>query len=120
MNMKKNQPEDQIIIDSFNGQYEFLSNFVYSPIVFLGKTWSTVEHLYQALKTSDKSERNTIKQCITPEEAKRIGKNIKTPPDWEHIKKDIMLKCVRLKFRQNANLADKLQKTRGSYFIGRK
>ncbi len=41
---------------SFRGKNGFLSNFAYSPIVYDGETYPTVEHAFQAAKTFDKEQ----------------------------------------------------------------
>jgi len=49
-----------MIIDSFSGKYEFLSNFYYSPIVLDNIEYPTVEHAYQCQKTFNHLERTKI------------------------------------------------------------
>ncbi len=43
-------------IASFTGKYRFLSNFADSPITVEGEVYSTVEHAYQALKSTNLKE----------------------------------------------------------------
>ena len=97
-----------MIIDYFSGEYGFLSNFSYSPITIEGKTWPTIEHMFQAGKTLDENMRERIRISPSPKEAKRIGRRMPLRPDWERIKKDVMLECVRLKFGQNRGIREKL------------
>ena len=55
------------IINSFRGNFEFLSNF--SPHSFIDKDgveWKTSEHFYQALKTNDKEMKEKILEYFTP------------------------------------------------------
>lgn len=99
------------MITSFTGEFVFLSNFASSPIVIRGKVWSTVEHVYQAIKTCDKQRREKIRLASTPGKAKRMGRRVECRPDWEEIKQKVMLKSVRLKFKQNPKLAQKLINT---------
>ena len=41
------------IIDSFRGEYGFLSNFNKSRVEFEGMTYPSVEHAFQAAKNPD-------------------------------------------------------------------
>lgn len=95
-------------VDSFSGQYKYLSNFAGSPFIWGGKEWRTVEHAFQAAKCLTDAESEMICGCFTPAEAKRLGRSIRLRPDWEEIKESVMLDLVRLKFRQNRELAEKL------------
>jgi ribA/ribD-fused uncharacterized protein len=71
----------------------------------------TVEHLYQALKTLDLSERITILSVGTPAAAKQLGKKVTLRPDWEERKLEFMETLVREKFLQNPKLAQLLDET---------
>lgn len=87
------------MIDSFTGQYAFLSNFFPSTIVYMGMAWPTVEHLYQGLKAGNEPATGIL-DCQTPGQAKKYGRKIQLRPDWEHVKDQVMLYCVRMKFLQ--------------------
>lgn len=50
-------------IDSFKGDYYFLSNMAYVGVVFDGVVYSSTEAAYQAAKTLDANERLTIQQA---------------------------------------------------------
>jgi len=106
-----------VIVNCFDGKYAFLSNFAHSPITFEGKTWSTIEHIFQAEKTLDENAREQIRLSPTAGKAKHMGKRVRLRPDWERIKKEVMLKCVRLKFRQNPELKEKLLNTKDAVLI---
>lgn len=80
-------------ITSFQGKYRFLSNF--EGNIPNGKT---VEHHYQAAKTTIPYFQNQIMQCSTPGQAKRIGRKVPIRSDWENIKIDIMRNLVEQKF----------------------
>lgn len=91
------------MIKGFQGEYRFLSNFYPSPIE-LGReygyrTYATVEHFYQACKTTDVREHDHIRLQTTPGKAKREGRKVEIRPDWEQIKDKVMLKGVREKFK---------------------
>ena len=71
------------MIDLFRDEYRFLSNFYKSPIVFESDTYPTVEHAFQAAKTSDPEERAAIRANANPVIAKRKGRRVTLRPDWE-------------------------------------
>jgi len=105
-----------MVIDSFSRDFGFLSNFFNSPMRIKGKIWPTVEHLFQACKTKDESVREKIRLCSTAGRAKRMGRKIKLRDDWEEIKEEVMLWCLRLKFR-DPQLAKKLLETGDNILI---
>ncbi len=79
------------MIDSFNGDFDFLSNFY-------GKN-RTVEHYYQAAKTLDPGWQTEIINAETPGRAKRIGQKAPLREDWDDIKVNVMLTFLREKFK---------------------
>lgn len=81
------------MIDSFSGEYRFLSNFYADPHGGL-----SVEHYYQARKTEDIEEADAILNANTPGEAKRLGRKATLRPDWDDIKDDVMLILLWRKF----------------------
>ena len=83
-------------IKSFDGEFAFLSNFYPSPIEKDGIKYPTVEHFFQAMKTTNLEERRAIADARTPGLAKRMGRQIH--PDWEDIKVDVMKQALELKF----------------------
>jgi len=104
-------------IDSFRGEYSFLSNFYGVPIK-LGKCiFPSSEHAYQTAKTKDKKLRKQIAQAKTPGEAKRIGRTIKLIENWEKQRVEIMYKILRAKFSQHKDLMDKLLATEDAELI---
>ena len=74
------------------------SNFQPSPIVIGGTTWPTVEHYYQAMKTSDPADQRKIRKLDTPGKAKRAGRKVKMRPDWEKVKEGFMMTGLRAKY----------------------
>jgi predicted NAD-dependent protein-ADP-ribosyltransferase YbiA (DUF1768 family) len=46
--------------------FGFLSHFYRSPIFLDGESWATVEHYYQAQKSSDLDYRNAIRAAVSP------------------------------------------------------
>ena len=78
------------MIDSFQGEYAFLSNFAASEIEFEGIVFPTVEHAFQAAKTLNITKRKEIAALPTPGQAKRAGRSVELRPDWEDIKIDVI------------------------------
>ena len=98
-------------IDRFTDDYDFLSNFHFSPIEVDGRVYPTVEHAFQAAKTFDQTQRQAIAEAATPGAAKRRGRRVQLRPDWEQVKVGIMEELVRLKFTTHADLREKLLAT---------
>ena len=95
------------MINSFDEEYAFLSNFYFSPMVIDNVVYTTNEHFFQAMKTLKIDEKWAIAAADTPGQAKRMGRSITLRSDWETIKSYYMELGLRLKF-QNPDLAAKL------------
>jgi ribA/ribD-fused uncharacterized protein len=94
-------------ITRFHGKYLWLSNFYPADVWLDGVKYRTVEHAYQAAKTTDESERKIIRKLDTPGQAKRLGRRVRMRPDWDRAKTDIMLDLLRQKFK-DLTLSDNL------------
>lgn len=103
-------------INSFSGEYRFLSNFYDAEVEYDGKTYPSTEHAFQAAKTLNYAERNTICNARTAGQAKKLGRIVKLRDDWESIKYDVMLEVVRKKFK-HSDLAEKLLATGSAELI---
>lgn len=99
------------MIDRFNGEYAFLSNFHPSTVKLYGRNYPTVEHAFQAAKTLSELERTAIRHATTPGRAKRLGRRCTLRPDWDEIKIDVMDRLLRRKFDPGSNLWHMLQAT---------
>lgn len=86
------------VIDSFTGDYSFLSNFFIFPFEYKGFLYKSVEHFYQASKTILYLDRIEILSAETPAKAKKLGRHIQLRPNWEEIKVIFMIDGLRLKF----------------------
>lgn len=89
------------MIAGFNSKYRFLSNFYPSPLEFEGILYPTVEHAYQAAKTSDLELRRLIAGQPNPGGAKTMGRNVAMREDWEDVKVIIMKRLLEKKFYDN-------------------
>ena len=103
-------------IAEFSNTYFFLSNFYPSEIEFEGKIYPTVEHAFQAAKTTDKSLREEIANSTTPGRAKRLGKKLLPRNDWSEVKIPIMKTLLLKKFCDVA-LRDQLIRTGSAELI---
>lgn len=97
-------------INKFEGEFYFLSNFSPSTIMYNGEVWPTAEHAFQAAKSEDIMEREMVRACATPGQAKRMGQKVTLRYDWEFIKIDVMRTIVGLKFA-DPSLGDRLVQT---------
>jgi ribA/ribD-fused uncharacterized protein len=102
-------------IDSFQGDYRFLSNFYPATVVYQGITYPDSEHAYQSAKTLDMNARRRIAAIPTPAAAKRAGEALVYRADWAKVKYQVMLDCVRDKFARNPDLRAKLLATGDAY-----
>jgi ribA/ribD-fused uncharacterized protein len=92
------------VIDSFEGEYRFLSNF-------WPDTGCTLEHKYQAAKCTNPNEMRAILDAPHPTIAKRLGRRCRSRTDWEIVKKKVMLGLLRKKFAPGTDLAERLLAT---------
>lgn len=100
----------------FQGTYRPLSNFWFlkQGVRLLDDSfvYPTVEHAYQAAKSLDMNDRKAIAERIeSPGAAKKYGRTIKIRPDWDSMKRSIMLRLLRQKFFNNADLRQLLIST---------
>lgn len=86
------------VIPYFTGRYRFLSNFYPSPVTYQGIQYKTVEHAYQAAKTTDPFQRTMIQNALSAGSAKNFGRRVTMRPNWEEIKVLTMLDLLRKKF----------------------
>jgi len=98
------------MIDKFEGEHAFLSNFYPCDLVWNEKFYFTLEHAFQAAKANNEEDHEKIRKTIAPGQAKRAGKKIALRSDWEEIKLDIMRELVTIKFSKEP-FKTKLKKT---------
>lgn len=93
-----------MIIDSFRGEYKFLSSFYPAKVIYEEMEYPSSEHAFQAAKSLIIGVRMLIARASSPGDAKRLGRKIALRPDWEDVKLQVMKDIVRAKFTQNADL----------------
>lgn len=96
-------------IDSFSGQYRWLSNFWPCKVCLDGQEFPSVEHAYQAAKWPP-AERHRFLP-LRGGDAKRLGQQAVPPPDWEAKKIDVMRSLIQQKFAYGSELSLMLCRT---------
>lgn len=109
VNDKKEETKERI--DSFRGEYFFLSNFSNYGFELEGVYYKTVEHYFQAQKCINEQEFQQIVNAKTPALARKLGRKVSLRKDWPEVKEEIMMKGVRAKFTQNPKAKELLLKT---------
>lgn len=104
------------VIREFQGPYRFLSNFWPAPVLYLDDEYPSVEHAYQAAKTEDPRSRWSIREALTPADAKYKGRQIAIRPGWERMKIDVMRDLISQKFNHH-ELGAKLLDTGDAYLM---
>jgi len=107
--IKRFNPDNEI--DSFDGDFRWLSNFWPSNVTLDAVEYPSVEHAYQAAKTTDATLRKSIANAKTPGLAKKMGKGLAMRSDWNSIKLDVMEHLLRQKFAVGSELSEKLLAT---------
>jgi ribA/ribD-fused uncharacterized protein len=92
------------------GPNGYLSNFYRCPFDFDGEIWPTVEHYFQASKTSNALEREWIRNFKSPGAARRAGKQLVPSSKWNSVCEQIMYLGLIAKF-SNSELGLKLFQT---------
>lgn len=86
------------VIDSFKGEFAFLSNFYPCRLEYDGVAWGTSEQAYQAAKCLDAKDVKAIRSTNSPGVAKKIGGSCRRRADWEAVKVSIMRNILKAKF----------------------
>ena len=101
-------------INSFRGNYYFLSNFYECSVTYNGLTYKNNEAAFQAQKCITMNERFKFIK-LNASEAKKLGRRVVLRKDWEDIKIKVMTAIVKAKFEQNEDLQKKLLATEDAY-----
>lgn len=100
-------------IYGFFAPYRFLFNF-YPSLIHLpldNISYQNAEAAYQAQKETDLAKRKIFFSTAQPGYAKRLGRQVKLPPNWEERKLSIMREVLLAKFSQNPALLKELLQT---------
>lgn len=97
-------------IDSFSGEYRWLSNFWLVEVFYEGIAYPSVENAYQAAKFVEPEERKPF-TYETPKVAKILGRDANLPLGWNKKKVEVMRELISQKFREGTELAEMLKRT---------
>lgn len=95
------------MIAGFHGEHRWLSNFWSVQISGSELTYPSAEHAYQAAKCINAEDRELF-TAGTAGEAKRLGRKVKSRPDWTTARVPVMLAVLHRKFARGTQLAAKL------------
>ena len=96
------------VIDKFQQQYFFLSNFYDAKVKVFGLTFKNNEAAFQSQKCPERAH----EFCrLDSSSAKKLGRSVQLRSDWEDVKEQVMYDCCKAKFMQNKDLKRKLINT---------
>lgn len=102
------------MIDRFDGEYRWLSNFYPARIEWMGREWPSLEHAYVATKCEHYEDVETIAELETAGKVKRFGRKLakegRIRGDWAGMRLDTMRGLLARKF-QIPELREKLLAT---------
>lgn len=96
------------VIDKFEGEYRFLSNFYERQVTIDGLTFENTEAAFHSYKQPSRREEFV---GLTAKEAKRLGRSVTLRDDWEEIKDSVMFNVCMAKFSQHEDIKQALLKT---------
>lgn len=103
-----------MIITSFTGEYNFLSNNYVRPVTYNGLTFRCAASAYEAQKNLEKAK---LFVELGPVEARQLGMSVKLREDWKEVREDIMYRILMNKFEDSEYMADKLKQLDGDILI---
>lgn len=103
-------------INSFHGEFRWLSNFWPCGILYEGVQYPSTEHAYQAAKMLTQELKLEIAKLDSPGKTKRFVRGLVIRSDFHANKLQIMEDVLRLKF-SNRKLAVKLILTKDRQLI---
>lgn len=106
------------VIDSFSGPYEMFSNFYPAYVYLDGVEFPTIEHAFQAGKSTEHFFRKIISSLPANKAglAKKRGRAIKLREDWDKVKISLMHDLLCQKFKEEP-FKSKLLNTRAFTLI---
>lgn len=103
-------------IMGFRGEHDFLGNDYLCDIVAFGFHFPSVDHAYQAAKSTSPVERYMVSTRPTALAAWQTGQGIKWPKGWELNRLKVMRELLKLKFH-DMKLREKLLSTGGAELV---
>ncbi len=93
-------------IDSFRGNFRWLSNFWPCSVVLDGVVYPSVENAYQAAKFHSSARQVFVD--VTAGQAKRLARTMCVRNEWESVKISVMTDLIAQKFSRGSHLAEML------------
>lgn len=104
------------IILGFDGEYKFLGNDYPCSVVAWGVNFPSVDHAYQAGKTTSQSERELIRSRPTALAAWQAGQALRRHRHWHSERVKLMISLLKIKFA-DPELKGKLLATGGAELV---
>jgi len=98
------------MISFFKDEFHFLSNFDTTPFVYKNELVKSAEHAFQAEKATNDEARRMILDAVHPGQAKKLGRTVVLPYNWDEYKVSHMRDVLKSKFSVEV-LRDKLLAT---------
>ena len=98
-------------IVQFRGAHAALSNMHRTSFTFRGRVCASAEHAYQAFKSSDQADQNSVFAAPTPKTAKARGKRVTATAGFfegHEARVALMREVISAKFARNSPMATKL------------
>ena len=88
-------------INSFRGEYYWLSNFYPVDIFYKGRLYPSVEHAFMSSKSDSEEWKIFCSDSSNPPgKVKVAGRTVKLVDNWNNIRIQVMRECILLKFSQ--------------------
>ena len=105
------------MIDSFRGDYNFLSDFYPAETWYRGIKYASSEHAYMSAKSDDNRWKmfcadSSNRASLVKAKSYELGGLLRE--DWVHVKYMVMFECLQSKFSQEP-LRQQLIDTKGEY-----
>lgn len=101
-------PNPVLFYSHVEGPYAAFSNFFPAEFELYGWRWACSEQAFMYHKSDDKDFQYKMKRAKDPFEAKRLGREARLKPSWDHIKYGVMVRVLEAKFGQNPHLKELL------------
>lgn len=105
-------------IDSFSGQWRFLSNFFPAHLTLHGIDWPSSEHAFNGLKSLDQQDRLFVAAAPNPRVAKQRGQKVTLRPNWDtEARYQVMDEVLNAKFTANSRRISALLSTGSALLV---
>ena len=103
------------MINEFQGEHRFLSNFYPARVTWMGHVYPTVEHAFQAAKFAAHPDVvKEIQEAESPGQTKKIARKHSqlVPAEWTIFTRElVMMYLLQQKFAKGTAMGDKLVAT---------